>query len=255
MSSVFASGAFRHLFASQLMSLLGTGLMTVALALLAYEIGGAAQAGLVLSGVFTIKMIAFVGFAPFANALVHRVPVRPLLVALDLARLTLALLLPLTDAIWQVYLLMFLFQMCSAAFTPAYQSTIPDVLADEAQYARALSLSRAASNLETMLSPVLAGLLLMLVAPPALFLGTALAFALSAAALFSARLPARGTAGAAEPFRRRLAMGCTIYLNTVRLRGLLAVNFAMSLTMAWVLVNSVAYAGWLSRGTPRPIPI
>ncbi|MFZ1726183.1 MAG: MFS transporter [Albidovulum sp.] len=243
MKGVLANRNFRRLFGSQVMSLLGTGLMTVALALLAYDIGGTAQAGMVLAGAFTVKMIAYVGFAPVANLLVEKVPVRPLLVGLDAMRLVLALLLPLTGAVWQIYLLMLLFQMCSAAFTPAYQSTIPDILDDEAQYTAALSLSRVAYNLETMLSPALAGILLLVVAPPSLFLGTALAFAVSAGLLFSANLPARPVASGHDPFLRRLGKGYNIYLRTIRLRGLLAINFAMSLTLAWVLVNTVAYVG------------
>lgn len=242
MTGVFANPTFRYLFASQVMSLVGTGLMTVALALLAYDIGGAAEAGLVLSGVFTIKMIAYVGFAPVGNSFVHRVPVRPLLVGLDVARLVLALILPLATQIWQIYLIMLVFQMCSAVFTPAYQSTIPEVFRDEAKYTVALSLNRVAYTLETMFSPVLAGILLVVVAAPSLFLGTALAFGLSAALLFLARPPARAAA-AAEPFLRRLVKGYDIYLHTVRLRGMLAVGFANALTMAWVLVNTVAYAG------------
>lgn len=243
MNGALANRDFRHLFASQVMSLLGTGLMTVALALLAYEIGGAAQAGLVLAGVFTIKMIAYVGFAPVANSMVEMFPVRPLLVGLDVTRLALALLLPFATTIWQIYLLMFLFQLCSAAFTPAFQSTIPEILEDEKQYTGALALSRIAYNFESLLSPIMAGVLLLVVAPPALFLGTALAFALSAVFLFSASLPARPVGIGAEPFLRRLSKGYNIYLRTVRLRGLLAINFAMSLTMAWILVNTVAYAG------------
>ncbi len=243
MKGALGNRDFRHLFASQLMSLIGIGLMTVALALLAYDIGGPARAGLVLSGVFTIKMIAYVGFAPIANSLVGKLPVKPLLIGLDAARLGLALMLPLAGSIWQIYLLMLLFQMCSAAFTPAYQSTIPEVLEDEAQYTAALSLSRVAYNLETMLSPIMAGVLLLLVAPPALFLGTALAFALSAMLLVGTSLPARVVTGVSESFGKRLSKGFKIYLHTTRLRGLLAINFAMSLTMAWVLVNTVAYAG------------
>jgi MFS family permease len=51
-------------------------------------------------------------------------------------------LLPFIDAIWQIYLLVFLINACSAGFTPLFQATIPDVLPDEAEYTRALSLSR-----------------------------------------------------------------------------------------------------------------
>ena len=73
------------------------------------------------------------------------------------------LVLPFVSAIWQVYLLVFLFQACSAAFTPTFQATIPDVLAEEKDYTNALSLSRLAYDLESLISPMLAGLLLAVV--------------------------------------------------------------------------------------------
>jgi hypothetical protein len=36
--------------------------------------------------------------------------------------------------IWQVYVLIFVLQSASAAFTPTFQATIPDVLPDEHDY-------------------------------------------------------------------------------------------------------------------------
>ena len=71
-----------------------------------------------------------------------------------------ALLLPFITEIWQIYVLIFLLQSASAAFTPTFQATIPDVLPDEKEYTRALSLSRLAYDLESLLSPVLAGFLI-----------------------------------------------------------------------------------------------
>lgn len=50
----------RRLFGAQLVALSGTGLMTGALGLLAYDLAGAG-AGALLSTVFTVKMIAYVG--------------------------------------------------------------------------------------------------------------------------------------------------------------------------------------------------
>ena len=44
----------------------------------------------------------------------------------------------------------------AAAFTPTFQATIPDVLPDEKDYTRALSLSRLAYDLESLVSPMLA---------------------------------------------------------------------------------------------------
>jgi MFS family permease len=84
------------------------------------------------------------GIAPVAGAFVHLMPRRALLVALDLLRAAVALCLPFVTEIWQVYLLIFVLQAGSAAFTPTFQATIPDVLPVEAEYTKALSLSRLA---------------------------------------------------------------------------------------------------------------
>lgn len=62
--------------------------------------------------------------------------------------------------IWQIYILIFILQSASAAFTPTFQAMIPDVLPIEEEYTNALSLSRLAYDLENIISPMLAGLLL-----------------------------------------------------------------------------------------------
>lgn len=84
---------FRHLFAAQVLSLLGSGLATVALGLLAYDLAGP-NAGAVLGTVFAIKMIAYVFISPIAAAIAHRYSRRSFLVVLDLCRAGMVLLLP-----------------------------------------------------------------------------------------------------------------------------------------------------------------
>ena len=119
--------------------------------------------------------------------------------ALDLSRAV--LLLPFVDAVWQVYVLIFVINACSAGFTPLFQATIPDVLPDEAVYTRALSLSRLAYDLQQLLAPVLAGVLLWFLPLDALFAVNGAAFLISAALVLgcAARCqeghPARGRAG------------------------------------------------------------
>ena len=76
-------------------------------------------------------MIAYVGVAPVVGAFADRLPRRAFLVATDLIRAAVALLLPFVDQIWQVYVLVLVLQSASAAFTPTFQATIPDVLRDE----------------------------------------------------------------------------------------------------------------------------
>src|SRR5215218_4797278 len=189
MLHVLSNRTYRHLFAAQVIALVGTGLLTVALGLLAYQLAGA-EAGVVLGTALAIKMIAYVGVAPIVGAFANQLPRRAFLVAMDLVRAAIALLLPFITEVWQIYVLIFLLQSASAAFTPTLQATIPDVLPDEREYTRALSLSRLAYDMESLLSPALAAVLLTLISFHWLFGGTALGFLASAALILTTRLPA-----------------------------------------------------------------
>ncbi|MEO0761162.1 MAG: MFS transporter [Pseudomonadota bacterium] len=237
MLEVLSDRTYRHLFAAQVVALLGTGLATVALGLLAYDLAGE-DAAAVLATVFTIKMVAYVAVAPVAGAFADRVPRRALLVALDLVRAGVALCLPFVTEAWQVYGLIFVLQSASAAFTPTFQATIPDVLPDEVRYTRALSLSRLAYDLENIASPTVAALLLAIVSYDALFVGTAAGFAASALLVVSVLLPSPKPVETRGVYDRT-TRGMRIYLATPRLRGLLALNMAAAAAGAMVLVNSV----------------
>ena len=71
MLSVLKNRTYRRLFAAQVVSLLGTGLATIALALLAYELAGD-EAGKVLGTALAIKMVAYISVAPVAGAFAFR---------------------------------------------------------------------------------------------------------------------------------------------------------------------------------------
>lgn len=243
--------SFRFLFAAQIMSLLGTGILTVALALLSYEMGGAQRAGMLLGLIFTLKMVAYVGFAPLANTFAERLPPKPVLIGLDFARVALTLAMPFADGLWQIYGLVLLFFLCAAAFTPTFQSVIPQLLPDKAAFTSGLALSRSAYTLESMLSPLAAGLLLSFIEPRFLFFATVVSFVASALLILLAPLKGLQRSGQVQSFVRRLTKGFDIFLRTPRLRGLMAVNLALSLSMSWVLVNSVGYAGQAFDGNER----
>ena len=253
MLSVLNNRTYRRLFAAQVLSLIGTGLTTVALGLLAYELAGT-DAGLVLGTALALKMMAYVGLAPIAGALAGRMPRRRFLVTLDLVRAAMVLFLPFVSQVWQIYLLVFLFQSCSAAFTPTFQATIPDVLREERDYTRALSLSRLAYDLETLASPLLAGALIALVSFDWLFVGNAVGFLASAALVASVVLP-RVEAAERRGFYRRLTRGAWIYLATPRLRGLLALNVAVAAAGAMVIVNTVVLVRDALGGSDRDVAI
>jgi MFS family permease len=239
MLTVLRNRAYRHLFAAQVIALVGTGLATVALGLLAYDIAGA-RAGSVLGTALAIKMVAYVAIAPAVGAVADRIPRRTLMVSADLMRAGVALLLPFVDQVWQVYALVFLLQSASAAFTPAFQAVIPDVLPEERDYTRALSMSRLAYDLESLFSPALAAALLSLITYNWLFTGTVLGFLASAVLVVSVLLPKTDAALNSRP-RARATAGTRLFFTVPELRALLALNLAVAAASAMVTVNSVVY--------------
>ena len=239
-ASPLANRAYRHLYLAQVSALTGTGIMTVGLALLAYQLAGD-DAGAVLGIALSLRIVAFVLISPLFGAYAHLLPRRRMLVALDLLRAATVLFLPFVDAVWQVYLLIFVINACSAGFTPLFQATIPDVLPDEAVYTRALSLSRLAYDLQQLLAPALAGVLLWFLPLDALFVLNGGAFLVSAALVLSVALPGARNVTRPEGVLANVGWGIRLYLATPRLRGLLALSMAVAAPTAMVIVNTVVY--------------
>lgn len=237
MLDVLANRTYRHLFLAQIIALVGTGLATVALGLLAYEIAGA-DAGAVLGTAMAIKMVAYIGIAPVVGAYANRLPRKIFLVAMDVVRCAVALVLPFIDQVWQVYLLIFVLQSASAGFTPTFQATIPDVLPEEKDYTNALSLSRLAYDMESLASPLLAAALLGIMNFHWLFSGTAIGFAVSALLVLSVTLPCTAAKARSGGVWDKTTRGARQYLKTPRLRGLLAVTLAAAAASAMVIVNT-----------------
>jgi hypothetical protein len=242
MLRALAHPVYRRLFTAQVVALVGTGLATVALGLVAYDLSPA-DAGGVLGTALAIKMIAYVVVAPLAAAAVARLPRRWVLIGADVLRLVVAASLPFVGEVWQVYVLIFVMQAASATFTPTFQSVVPDVLTDEGDYTAALSLSRLAYDLESILAPVLAAALLLLVPSSALFFGTAIGFAGSALLVAATAVPRRGGQDADErpqlPFGARARRGAELFVRTGALRPILLLNLAVAAAGAFVLVQTV----------------
>lgn len=237
MIRVLRDPAYAKLFSAQLLALLGTGLLTVALALLAFEIAGG-DAGVVLGTALAIKMVAYVFVSPVMAAIAVRVPRKTLLIGADLVRAAVAITLPSVGEVWQIYVLVFVLQSASATFTPAFQAVIPQILLDERDYTRALSLSRLAYDLESLVSPILAAALLSLIRFDDLFVGTFVGFIGSAILVALTRFPPLAT-DAVTRFRQRLLHGTRVFLRARELRSLMAMNLAVSAATAMVVVNTV----------------
>ena len=238
MIAILANRTYRHMLGAQIIALIGTGLATVALGLLAFDLAGG-NAGAVLGTALALKMVAYIGVAPVVGAFADRLPRRGFLVAMDVVRAAVALSLPFVDQIWQIYILIFVLQSASAAFTPTFQATIPDVLPDEADYTRALSLSRLAYDMESLISPILAAALLSVISFHWLFAGTSIGFIASALLVLSVALPRSPAKPRAGGIWVKTTRGLRIYLKTPRLKGLLALSLASAAASSMVIVNTV----------------
>lgn len=237
MIGVLRTRRFAALFASQVSSLVATGLLTVALALVAVRLDPGAAAG-IIGTALTIRIAVYVVVSPLASALLAGRSSRAVLVGADLVRLIVAGALVFATAPWQLYVGIVLLQTASAVFTPTYQAVIPRVLPDERDYTAAQSLSRLAYDLESLLSPPLAALLVLVLPPQALFGIVALGFLGSALAVLLARLHEQ-VGSTAEPVRRRLLRGLGVLARTPGPRFAAVLDAATATIYATVLVSSV----------------
>lgn len=239
--------AYRRMFAAQVVALAGTGLATVALGLLAYDLAGD-RAAAVVATALTIKMVAYVGAGPLLTAALVRVPRRAVLVGADAVRALAVAALPWVDQVWQVYVLIAVLQCASAVFTPAFQAVIPE-LVDDRGYTGALALSRLAYDLEALASPLLAAALLVVVPFHGLFALTAVAFAVSAALVLTTVLP-RNTG---DP--RRAAASWKVFATDPRLRAVVLLDLAVAVVTALVLVDTVVLVRARLGGTDAGVAV
>ncbi|GAA0619043.1 MULTISPECIES: MFS transporter [Thalassospira] len=246
--SPFSKPAFRHLFSAQITSLIGTGLTTVALSLLAYDLAGD-DAGRVLGSILVLKMVAYLVIAPVAGGMAHLLPRRMWLVGLDVLRAGIVLCLPFVDQVWQIFVLVFVVNAASAAFTPVFQAIIPEILPDEKAYTKGLSYARLAYDLENLASPALAAALLVIWSFDSLFLANSLTFAISALLIMTAQIPQAAPTDRTGGIYANTVFGIVAYLKTPRLRGLLAVYFAVSSVGAMIIVNTVVLTRGILGGT------
>ena len=240
MLSVLSEKSFRNLFFAQNFSLLGSGLATIAISLLAFDLTGR-NAALILSGLFTIKMFIYVIFSPFAGAIADKFDTKKYLIIQDVIRAIAACGLIFVSEIWHLYIIIVLIYLSTAAFTPIYQSAIPKIFKDETDYTKALSLFRIAQDMENILSYALATLLLLFLNYNLLFVGTFIGYFVSALLISGIIFPFLSkTSGEKENnFSINLTLGIKRYLSISELRGLMFLNLAVSAGGSMILVNTI----------------
>ena len=240
---LWRNGDFRLLFSAQIISLLGSGVTTVGLALFAYQLTGGASATAVIGNALMLRILAFLLFSQPAGVIADRVSRKRILIAADLIRFGLLALFPFITAVWQVNALIFAINAVTAFFTPTFEASIPKVVGNE-QYVRALSLSRVAVDVEAVAAPAVAGLLVAWLGVRGVFWFDAFTYLISALLVALVIIPQAAKAVTPLSWRNFLAEithGTRVLLREPSLRQALTLSLAEATAGAAAIVVTVAY--------------
>ncbi len=133
---------------------------------------------------------------PLAGVYVDRWSRKKVMIASDIIRGFLVILVPFTTALWQIYFLMFLVASVSRFFFPAFSSTVPNIVSKD-QLLTANSLSQTTFNITLVLGPAAGAVLIGIFGYAAVFFINGLTFFFSALMIFriyliEERTPAEG---------------------------------------------------------------
>jgi NRE family putative nickel resistance protein-like MFS transporter len=240
--SLWRNRNFRLLFSAQIISLLGSGVTTVGLALFAYQLTGGVSATAVIGNALMLRILAFLLFSQPAGVMADRLNRKKMLIAADLIRFLMLALFPFITAIWQVYALIFSINAVTAFFTPTFEASIPEIVGNE-KYVKALSLSRVATDVEAVGSPAIAGLLVAVVSVRWIFWLDALTYLISASLVAFVAIPfvAKAHAPLVRNLFAELTTGTRILLGEPSLRQALVLSIAEATAGAAAIVATISY--------------
>lgn len=210
---------FVLLWTGQFVSQIGDRLYMLAFPWLVYnETGSAVSTGIA----FAVYTLPYLLFGMFAGVVIDRFDKRRVMLAAEIARMILVLLVPIAAdyALWTVFVLSFGMASLTVLFDPAKLSLLPDIVTRD-QLLRANSLLASAETLTEVIGYAAAGFLLAAVSTATAFRLDAATFLVSALTLvfMSYTRPVRAAERAARSFGHELREGF-VYIR--RHAGLLA---------------------------------
>jgi MFS family permease len=182
--------AFLIIWMGQLVSLVGSGLTSFALGVWIFDQTGQATPFALVAFLSSVPRIVL---SPLAGPLVDRWDRRKVMIAADVGSAVftalVAILLFFGDLqIWHIYLLV-LFSSCFGAFQePAYMASIT-MLVPKKELTRASGMMQAGQSLETLIAPLLAGVLFVVVGLRGILLIDFVTFFFAIGALMIIRIP------------------------------------------------------------------
>src|SRR6266542_1435381 len=233
---------FSLLFSAQIISLLGSGVTTVGLALFAYQLTGGVSATAVIGNALTLRILAVLLFSQPAGVIADRVSKKRILIAADVVRFALLAFFPFITSVWQIYVLIFAINAVPAFFTPTFETSIPEIVGGEL-YVKALSLSRVATDVEAVAAPALAGLLVLL-GLRWVFWFDAFTYLVSASLVAATVMPYvknKLPKISLPSFLAELTTGTRILLREPSLRQALTLSIAEATAGAAAIVATVSY--------------
>ncbi len=235
--SLWKNPVFQRLFWAHGLSLVGSGLSSLALGLLAHQLVGA-SASEVLGVTLAIRIIVIVLVSPWAGKIAARFGARRVMILSDLMRCGVLAGFYFADAVWQIYALAVLLNLGSAIFTPIYRAVIPDVVTP-GQYPKAVAVGSIAYDAVNILSPTMAALVIVLFGFRGNFIIDAITFLASAALLVGLpRLTAEISAGEKKS-PVSVGHGLSAMFRRIPLRQSLFLALQTSIAGAFVIVATV----------------
>lgn len=173
--SIFSSRSFRQYFLGQSLSLLGDGLRTFAVPLLAFHL---THSALSTGAAFICEVAPFSLFSLVGGSLADRLDRRKLMIVCDAIRFAVMAFFAL--AYWlhfltlpMIYTGLIVISICAAAFLGGQSSSIPYLLGKE-RSTEAIAMLIASENASNLVTPVIGGALFAFLGPlPALILNAA----------------------------------------------------------------------------------
>jgi MFS transporter, DHA3 family, macrolide efflux protein len=181
---------FSLLWWGQLISQVGDSLNKVALLWFVYSLTGSAMKMTMVGLLQTVPPLLF---GPLMGVYLDRFPRKPVLIAVDLLRTVMVVLIPVLyafDALTldRLYVLVFLNAIVSTIFGPALASTVP-LIVPAAQLTSANALLQSTSNIGLLVGPALSGLGIALIGAQNVLYVDAATFLISAICLIPLRVP------------------------------------------------------------------
>jgi DHA3 family macrolide efflux protein-like MFS transporter len=244
------NGSFILLWVGQFVSQMGDRLAMVAFPWLVYKSTGST---LGTGAIFALYTLPYVLFGAFAGVVIDRFNKRAVMIAADVVRAGLVLLVPAaaTRSLPAVYALSFLMASAAVFFDPCKLAILPDLVSQD-RLLRANSLLATGENLTEIIGYALAGFIVAYVSTATAFRIDSLTFAVSAGAimLMRYRAPVRAAAEhTARSFWRELREGLgflrhhhALFLNTLMVVAFVA-GLGASYPLTFFLAVRVLDAG------------